>query len=299
MMKLDAMLAFVAVAESGSISAAGRRLELSKSVISQRLADLERALGTRLLHRTTRRMALTQDGGKFLERARRILREAEDAAAELSEQRDQVVGPLRIATPVSFGVLHLGPAINAFLARYPKIELALDLDDRLVNVVADGYDAIIRHGPVVDAQVIVKRLALSRRYLVAAPAYLRRHGTPTTLAELRGHRGILYSNRAADWRFRTGRRDVIARPDTVVMRVNNGLIMRDAAVAGLGLALLPTYFVQAELAAGKLVVLDVGAEPERATLYLAYPTERRDSVKLRALADWLRAAFGNPPYWDT
>jgi DNA-binding transcriptional LysR family regulator len=298
MMKLDAILAFVAVAESGSISAAGRRLELSKSVVSQRLTDLEHTLGARLLHRTSRRMTLTHDGSRFLERARRILREAEDAAAELGEQRDELVGPLRIATPVSFGLLHLGPAINGFLARHPKIQLTLDLDDRLVNLIADGYDAIIRHGPDVDAQVIVKRLALSRRCLVAAPAYLRTHGTPATVADLRRHRGILYSYRAADWRFRAARRDVTVRPDIPVMRVNNGLIMRDAAVAGLGLALLPTYFVQAELASGKLVVVDVGAEPERATLYLAYPSERRDSRKIRALADWLRAAFGNPPYWD-
>lgn len=298
MMKLDAVLAFVAIAEAGSISAAGRRLELSKSVISQRLTDLEGTLGAKLLHRTSRRMTLTQDGERFLERARRILREAEDAAAELGDRRDELVGPLRIATPVSFGLLHLGAAINGFLARHPRIELTLDLDDRLVNVVADGYDAIIRHGPVVDAQVIVRRLALSRRCLVAAPAYLRKHGAPTTVAELQRHRGILYSYRAADWRFRSARRDVLVRPDAAVMRVNNGILMRDAAVAGLGIALLPTYFIQAELAAGKLVVVDVGAEPERATLYLAYPSERRDSRKLRALTDWLRTAFGNPPYWD-
>jgi DNA-binding transcriptional LysR family regulator len=299
MLKLEAVAAFVAVAEAGSISAAGRRLELSKSVISQRLGDLERMLGATLLHRTTRKIAITQDGSAFLERARRILREVADATAELGERRGGLVGPLRVAAPVSFGVLHLGPALNAFLARHPGIELTLDLDDRLVDMVAGGYDAVVRHGAVADEQVIVKRLALSRRCLVAAPAYLEKCGTPRTLDELEGHRGIVYSNRGAgDWRFKAARDHVTVRPATVVMRVNNGLLMRDAAVAGLGVALLPTYFIRAELARKRLVVVDVGAEPEGATLYLAFPHDRRGSAKLRALIEWLRAAFGSPPYWD-
>src|SRR5262249_30678694 len=176
----------------------------------------------------------------------------------------------------------------------------LDLDERLVKMAAEGYDAVVRHGAIVDEQVIVKRLALSRRFLVAAPGYLEKFGRPKTLDELKRHRGIVYSHRgAADWRFKAARRFVTVRPETVALRVNNGLLMRGAAVAGLGLALLPRWFIQSELARKQLTIVDVGAEAEGATLYIAYPYDRRGSAKLRALTEWLRAAFGSPPYWDT
>src|SRR5215470_6258478 len=237
MLKLDSVAAFIAVADTGSISEAARRIGVSKSVVSERLSELERALGATLVHRTTRKLSLTEDGTAFYRRARRILREVTDAAAEMGERRGELVGPLRIAAPVSFGALHLGPALYGFLARHPKIEMTLDVDDRLVNMLADGYDAVVRHGPVVDEHVIVKKLATSRRFLVAAPGYLDRFGRPRTVGELKDHRGIVYTNRgAADWRFKVARRLMTVRPAAVALRVNNGILMRDAAVAGLGLA---------------------------------------------------------------
>jgi DNA-binding transcriptional LysR family regulator len=158
-MKLDGVATFVAVAEAGSISEAARRLRLSKSVVSERLAELERNLGTSLLHRTTRKLTLTEDGTAFLERAARIARDVEEAAAEIAERRGRLVGPLRIAAPVSFGRLHLGPAIYPFLAENPRLELTLDLDDRRVDVAADGYDAVIRHGPIGDSRLVAWRPA--------------------------------------------------------------------------------------------------------------------------------------------
>src|SRR5262249_8418110 len=276
MLKLESIAAFIAVVEAGSISEAARRLQLSKSVISERLSELERTVGASLLHRTTRKVSITEDGSAFHERAGRIVKEVPDATAELGERRGELVGPLRVAAPVSFGALHLGPALYGFLAQHPGIEMTLDLDDRLVNMLTDGYDAVVRHGPLVDEHVIVKPLATSRRLLVAAPAYLRRFGRPRSIAELKRHRGIIYTNRgAADWRFKLPRQLVTVRPGAVALRVNNGLLMRDAAVAGLGLALLPTYFIRAELARKKLAAVDVGAEPEGATLYIAYPFDRR------------------------
>ncbi len=273
-------------------------MELSKSVISERLTELESNLGARLLHRTTRKLTITQDGSAFYERAKRIVREVADAAAEIAQRRGELAGPLRISGPVSFGSLHLGPALFAFLARNPNIDLTLDLDDRFVNIVAAGYDAVVRHGPVVDDYVVVKRLAPSRRFLVAAPAYLKKFGRPKTLGELEQHKGIVYSPRgAADWRFKVSRHLVTVQPQPV-LRVNNGLLMRDAALAGLGLALLPSYFIQSDLAGDKLAIVDVGAEPEGASIFIAYPEDRRGSATLRALTEWLRQAFGNPPYWD-
>ncbi len=298
MVKLDGMAAFVAVAEAGSISEAARRLRLSKSVVSERLAELERSLGTSLLHRTTRKLSLTEDGAAFHERAAQVLRDVEDAAADLAERRGTLVGPLRISAPVTFGRMHLGPALYAFLARHPQVAMTLDLDDRRVDAAADGYDAVVRNGPIGDSRLMAWRLAPSRRVLVAAPDYLARHGTPASIAELADHRGIFYTNRGvADWRFPGPEGAVLVR-GRVGLRVNNGDMMRDAAIAGLGLALLPAFIVDAAVESGALRVVDVGAEAEAEFLFMAHPEGRRPSAKLRALADFLRASFGSPPYWE-
>ena len=178
MMKIEGIAAFVAVAEAGSISEAARRLRLSKSVVSERVAELERTLNATLLHRTTRKLTLTEDGIAFRERAVRIVGEVQAAASDLAERRGLLTGPLRIAAPVSFGRRHLGPALYPFLARHPEIELTLDLDDRRVDAASEGYDAIVRHGVIADSRLVVWKLARSRRLLVAAPDYLGRHGTP-------------------------------------------------------------------------------------------------------------------------
>ncbi len=298
MLKLDGLACFVAIAEAGSLSAAARRQHLSKSVVSERLAELERALATPLFHRSTRRLSLTEDGQAFLARATRILREVDEAAAELSERRGELTGPMRLSAPVTFGRMHLGPALYPFLARHPGISLTLELDDRRVDASAEGFDAVLRHGVVSDSRLVAWVLAPSRRLLVASPAYLQRHGRPQRLADLARHRAVHYMNRGiADWRFSDARPDEFVRP-AVALRVNNGDMMRDAVLAGLGLALLPTFVIGAELRAGTLVALDLEREVEPEAIYLAHPDGQRASAKLRALADCLRTAFGSPPYWD-
>jgi DNA-binding transcriptional LysR family regulator len=298
MLKLEYIQAFASIAETGSITGAARRLAISKSVVSERLTELERVLGTKLVRRTTRTLSLTDDGSTFYDRAKQILRDVDRAASELAERRGTLTGPLRISAPVSFGSLHLGPALFGFLAKNPGIEVTLELDDRFVDILGEGYDAIVRHGPVDDDRIIVKRLSASRRVLVASADYLKRSGKPASLEELAQHRGIIYGNRgAADWRFRVGRQFAIARPE-VALRVNNGLLMRDAAVAGLGIALLPTFLLEIPLRKRTLKVLDIGAEAEGATIYIAYPEHLRSSGKIRALTAWLRQSFGNPAYWD-
>lgn len=297
MMKLEGVAAFVTVAEVGSISEASRRLGLAKSVVSERVAELERVLGASLMQRTTRKLTLTAEGELFLGRARRIMRETVEAQAEISERRGSLVGPLRLAGPIGFGMLHLGGMLNSFLAIHPGIDLSLDLDDKFVDVAADGYDAVIRHGPIQDTRLIAKRLASSRRMLVAAPSYLERHGTPVSLEELGQACGILYSNRAADWRFNRDDREIVLRP-RACLRVNSGIVMRDAALAGLGIALLPTFFMHEQLAAGTLQKVEVGVEAEGAELYIAYTRNRSASAKVAALTEWLRAEIGTPAYWD-
>src|SRR5258708_3891421 len=260
MLKLDGMVAFVAVVEARSISEAARRLRLSKSVVSERLTELERSLGITLLHRTTRKLSVTEDGLRFHERASRIVQEVNDAATEMSERHGALAGPLRISCPVSFGTLHVGPALYPFLDENPGIELTLDLEDRFVNVTTDGFDAVVRHGPLGDNRLVAKRLAHSRRVLVASPAYLERHGRPKAIADLERHRGIVYTNRGlVDWRFNVNGRMTVVRP-VHSLCVNNATIMRDAAIAGLGITLLPTFQSYTAVAAGELSVVDVKAE---------------------------------------
>ncbi|GAB4070465.1 LysR family transcriptional regulator [Ancylobacter sonchi] len=297
-MKLDGIAAFVAIAEAGSISEAARRLRLSKSVVSDRLKELEQRLGASLIHRSTRKLSLTEDGLAFLERASGALHELESAAAALAERRGALAGPLRLSAPVTFSRLHLGPALYPFLARHPRIELTLDLDDRRIDAHSEGYDGVVRHGPLHDSRLVAWRLARSRRVLVASPDYLARHGTPCSLAELEAHRGIFYTGRGiADWRFLTEDGTVHLRAPAA-LRVNNGELMRDAALAGLGIALLPLFISGPPLKAGTLVAVEVGAVTEPEFIYVAHPEGRRPPAKLRALADWLRQAFGDPPYWE-
>jgi len=299
MLKLDGIASFVAVAESGSISEAARRLHLSKSVVSERLAEVERMLGAGLLHRTTRKVSLTEDGAAFLEKAARIMREVEEATADMAERRGSLRGPLRISAPVTFGRMHLGPALYPFLVRHPQLELTLDLEDRRVDAAADGYDAVVRHATLEDSRLVAWQLASSRRLLVASPDYLERQGSPRTVDELQGHRGIFYMNRGvADWKFTGPQGATVVRAANVALRVNNGDLMRDAAIAGLGVALLPTFIVGAAIQSGALRVIEVGLEVAAESIYVAHPEGRRASAKLRAFVQCLREAFGDPPYWD-
>ncbi|OWV79098.1 LysR family transcriptional regulator [Rhizobium sp. R634] len=298
MIRIEGIAAFVAVVEAGSVSEAARRLRLSKSVVSERLAELEKSLGGMLLHRTTRKLTLTEDGTAFLERATRIVREIEDAAAAMAERRGTLSGSIRIAAPVTFGRMHLGPALYPFLAEHREIELTLDIDDRRVDAASDGYDAIIRHGPIADSRLVAWKLAPSRRLLCASPDYLAREGVPASLTDLNSHRGIFYTNRGvADWRFETPEGAVLVRAK-LALGINNGDMLRDAAIAGLGIALLPAFIAGPAIREGRLAEIDVGRRPEAEFIYMAHPEGRNPSAKLRAIADHLKKSFGDPPYWD-
>jgi len=296
--KLEGVTAFVSVIESGSISLAARRLRLSKSVVSERLSDLERDLGAKLVQRTTRKLSLTEDGAAFYERAARILREIEDARADLQERQGTLAGALRLSVPVTFGRMHVGPALYGFLAAHPKLEVTLVLDDLRVDAAAEGYDAVIRHGAVDDSRLTAWRLAPSRRVLCASPAYLARCRAPATIADLKDHDALVYTNRGvADWTLIGPDGPEVVRPH-VKLQANNGDLLRDAALAGLGISLLPLFAVGPALAAKQLVAIDVGLQPAAEVIYMAHPDGRMASAKLRSLADHLRKSFGDPPYWE-
>ena len=298
MIRIEGITAFVTVAEAGSVSEAARRLRLSKSVVSERLAELERSLGGTLLHRTTRKLTLTEDGTAFLQHSIRIIEEIRIGASEMAERRGTLSGPLRISAPVTFGRMHLGPALYPFLDANPEVQLVLDLDDRRVDVSSDGYDAIIRHGPINDSRLVVWNLCSSRRLLVASPAYLKRHGVPRVLTDLDDHKAIFYTNRGvADWRFHTPDGAVVVRARQA-LGMNNGDMMRDAATAGLGIALLPAFIVGPAVREGLLQEIRIDYEPEEEFIYMAHPEGRNASAKLRAVVQHLRSTFGDPPYWD-
>lgn len=298
MIRVEGIEAFVATVEHGSITAAARQLRLSTSVVSERLAELERSLGARLLHRSTRKLALTEDGTTFLPRATRVIRDLANAAADIAERRGTLSGPLRIAAPVTFGRLHLGPALYPFLKAHPDVQLTLDLDDRQIDIASSGHDAIIRHGPIDDTRLIIWKLAESRRVLTASADYLATHGMPRTLHDLTAHRGIYYTNRGAgDWRFETPEGPVSVRA-RLSLGVNNGDMMRDAAIAGLGLAMLPGFIAGPAVKAGDLMAVPMEAAPTPDFLFIAQAQGREPSTKLRRLIGHLRASFGDPPYWD-
>ena len=298
MIRIEGIAAFVATVEHGSISGAARQLRLSKSVVSERLAELERSLGGALLHRTTRKLSLTEDGSAVLPRAQRITRDVVEAAADIAERRGTLAGALRIAAPVTFGHMHLGPALYPFLRRHPEIQLTLDLDDRRIDVASSGHDAIIRQGVIDDTRLVVWKLAKSHRLLVASADYLAEHGTPKSIEDLRQHRGIFYTNRgAADWRFRTTAGPVAIQAKQA-FGVNNGDMIRDAVIAGLGLAMLPAFIAAPAIKAGTLVNVPLDLVADEEWIYMAHTQGRDPSTKLRALRDHLKQAFGDPPYWD-
>ena len=220
------------------------------------------------------------------------------SAPRASCARSTLSGPIRIAAPVTFGRMHLGPALYPFLAEHPEIELTLDIDDRRVDAASDGYDAIIRNGPIADSRLVAWKLAHSRRLLCASPDYLARQGIPSSLADLNSHRGIFYTNRGvADWRFQTFDGAIVVRAK-LALGINNGDMLRDAAIAGLGIALLPAFIAGPAIREGRLAEIDVGHKPEAEFIYMAHPEGRNPSAKLRAIADHLKKSFGDPPYWD-
>jgi len=296
-MKLDGVAAFVSVATTGSISEAARNLRLSKSAVSERLSELERALDANLIQRNSRQLALTEDGAAFLTRAKRIVAEAEEASNELARRRGAVAGPLRIACPRGFADTHLAAAIFSFLERYPDVSATVDADDRMVDA-AGGFDAIIRISGSELPKLAMEKITISRRYLVAAPSYLAQFGRPESVADLEKHNAIHYMERNPDdWSFRVANDLIVARVKPR-LRVSSCLAMRDAAVAGLGIASLPTFHCADGVKSGALEILDVGVDEDITPITLAYQNGVQPSAKLAALIDHLKRAFGDPPYWD-
>lgn len=301
MEQLTAMLAFARVVETGSFSKAARDLGVSKSAVSKQISRLEDRLGVRLLNRTTRRHSLTEAGTSFYEGCQRMLAEADSAEAAVSHLASGPRGTLKVNAPMSFGVHHLGPALADFLVTYPELSVDMVLNDRLVDLVEEGFDVGLRIGKLADSSLIARRLAPCRHVLCAAPSYLSSRPAPVHPDDLKAHCCLHYSYLSVGqtWRF-TGPEGT--RKVTVVgrLRINNGDLLKDAAVEGLGIALLPSFIIGEELRAGRLVPVMVDWRPSLdSAIHAVYPASRNLSPKVRVFIDFLSARFGDPPYWDT
>jgi DNA-binding transcriptional LysR family regulator len=294
--KLAELDVFARVVAAGSMSAAARELGLSPPVISKRIKALEERLGTRLLQRTTRQLALTEAGKGFHERITTILAAVDEAEAWVSRRAAVARGTLKVSAPTSFGRLHIAPHLLAFMQRYPDILVDLSLSDAFVDVVGEGYDVAIRIADMADTSLVAKRLAPNHRVLCAAPEYLAAMGQPASLEALARHRLLLHNGDT--WRLEGPEGPVSVRVDSAV-RTNSSEVVREAVLTGIGIALRSTWDVGPDIRDGRLqVVLPAYHASSRVAVWAVYPSRRHLAQKVRVFMDFLAERYGPVPYWD-
>ena len=298
--KFAHMQIFVGIVEAGSISGAAERLGMAKSAVSRRLAELEARLGASLIQRTTRRLNLTDSGRAYYTRCVAILADLDEAESAVSQAHASLKGRLKMALPLSFGLLHLAPLVQEFMALHPGLRFDLDFNDRQIDLMQEGFDLAIRIATLEDSSLIARRLVPIRHILCASRGYLARHGTPATAADLARHVGLAYSNVRDPglWSFRGP--DGVPGSVRVPVRLaaSSGEFLMRAAIADEGLLLLPTFYVHEALRSGQLVkVLDGHHWPELSA-YAVYPPTRHLSSRVRVLIDFLAERLAGEPYWD-
>lgn len=290
---------FVEVARANGFSAAAKRIGLSRAQVSKSVMQLEQHLGTRLFNRTTRRISLTEIGRIYLARCIDILGDIAETEAIAAEQTGEARGRLTLSAPTSFGILHLREAIPAYLGQHPQVQISLNLADRFIDVVDEGFDLVIRIGELADSSLIARRLAPCRRLLCASPDYLQAHGEPRVPQDLAIHHCLVYSNelKPDSWRLQGPAGVETVRVNGPVC-ADNGDILRTAAVAGLGVTLLPTFIVGTDLKAGRLRQVLADYCPPQISIHAVFPSRRHLSAKVRSFVDFMAAYFGERPEWD-
>ncbi|WP_281017120.1 MULTISPECIES: LysR family transcriptional regulator [unclassified Minwuia] len=297
---LSAMAVFAAIAEAGSLTQAAERLSLSKSAVSKQLSRLEERLGARLVNRNTRQVSLTEVGIVYFDFCARILEEAEAAEAAVANLQDAPRGRLRVNAPMSFGTMHLAAALTGFANAYPEITVDLELTDAFVDLVDGGIDVAVRITSMQDSTLIARQLAPACRMVAASPDYLAEHGTPQHPRDLSRHNCMIYSlaPNPGTWVFREADGSAMPIPVQGSIRSNNGEVLREAAIAGLGILVDPTFITYRAIRDGRLVPLLCDYELPRSGIHAVYPNRRHLSPKVRAFIDFLGNHFGDPPYWD-
>ena len=295
---LSGMAVFAQVVESRSFTKAAQRLGMSKAAVSKQVSRLEERLGARLLNRTTRRLSLTEIGAAFYERCARIVAEAEEAELAVTRLHAAPRGTLRVDAPLSFGLQYLAPILPDFMVQNPELSVDLTFNDRFVDLVEEGYDVAVRIARLPDSSLIARKLSESRSVVCAAPAYWQRRGRPAHPADLAAHDCFAYSYLATrnEWRFRGPDGPASVRISGS-LTANNGDVLREAALAGLGVVMLPLFMVCDDLRAGRLepVLRDFQSDP--AGIHAVYPHNRHLSAKVRAFIDHLVAAL-DPAPWE-
>ena len=308
--RLEDLLAFTRVVDARSFSGAARRLGSSKSMLSKQVARLEDELGARLLHRTTRSISATDEGQRVHERALRLLEDAQALEDELAHSGEPS-GVLRLSVSTAFGNLQATQLLTGFCARFAKVQVVLGLNDRYVDLAEEGFDMVLRLTAHPSPGLVARRLAPIRYVLCASPAYLEQHGRPRKPADLERHRCLRYGHLqpSEPWRFRHAKQGIAEVQASGALRFESGLTanssesLRVAALADMGLAVLPTYAVGDDLRAGRLVSVlptwqPLGGNADADTLYAVYLPSRHPSPKVRALIDYLLEALGDVPPWD-
>jgi DNA-binding transcriptional LysR family regulator len=297
--KLESMRAFVAVVSHSGFAAAGRHLGMSRSAMNKLVAQLEADLGVQLLQRTTRRVSPTDTGRAYYERCVDILAEVAAADVAVSQLQAEAKGTLRINAPMSFGTMHLGRAIAHFMRHYPDIKIQLSLTDRFVDLIEEGFDVTLRIAEIKsDESLIMQEITPIRRVLCASPDYLEAKGVPTHPDELNGHDCLQYGHFSTDspWHlFDTEGRAFSANPHCRSCS-NNGEVLREGAIAGTGIALLPTFMISEALRSGELSIVMADYAPTLLTAYLNYATNRHLSTKIQLLTTFLKDWFKHPTW---
>ena len=287
---------FARVVTAGSMSAAGRELDLSPAVVSKRISHLETRLGTRLFHRTTRQLQLTETGRGFYERVVQILATVQEAEAFVSSGHERAGGSLRIAAPTGFSRLHIAPYLGKFQQHYPDLSLEIIATDQILDIVRDGIDVAIRLSELDDSSLVAKKLAPCRRLFCATPDYLKEHGTPKTLEDLSKHKIIAENNMS--WAVQ-GPDGVSSVKPSGHIKTNSGDVVHEAVVAGCGVGLRSSWEVRNDLLSKRLIhILPDYREAPGVAVYAIYPDKQFIPARLRVFVDFLADLYGPAPYWD-
>jgi DNA-binding transcriptional LysR family regulator len=287
---------FIAVVQAKGFAGAGERLGVAKSAVSRRVSDLEDRLGTRLLHRTTREVSLTESGADFYDRGLKLLAELEEAEDLASKGRNNPIGKLRVTAPVSFGISCMAPILEEMSTRYPRLSVQMEFLDRHTDLVREGFDVAVRISRMKDSSLIARKLAPIRHAVCGSPDYFRKHGKPKTPADLKHHKALLYSyiDPRQGWQFDGG--DPVLVPSD--FSCNNGDVLREMAAAGCGLAFLPTFVIHRAVEEGRLEACLTDHSRETMGLYAVYPSTRNLSAKVRVFIDLMVERLGDEPFWD-
>lgn len=298
--RLTSLGVFVAAVEEGSLAAAARRFGLSAAMAGKHVSAIEAELNAQLLHRSTRRLNLTDTGQTYYERCKRILEAFDEAKREASDSQGAARGVLRIAAPVTFGAMHLGEVVARYMEDHPHVNVEVQLGDRYVDLVDAGVDVAIRIGRLEDPGLVTRRLAPCRMVMCASPAYLERHGTPRKPDDLLSAQRLAFSEAvsAGDWTLRDRKNRAYIIDGPCRMTANNTQMLLAAAIAGAGIVYGPTFVFGAHIRRGELVELLPAYRAADLTIQAVYPSVRRIPLKVRRFVDYLAEAFGDKPPWD-